>query len=148
MKKVLFYYSLTGNGEKVAKIFKEKGYEIREVITKRRLPKSFFFLMLVGGFEAGLKIKRPIKEMDYDLKDVDEVVIASPIWNDRLASPINTLLSNLDLKEKTLSFVLYSGSGKGAHAIEKIQKNYDTKTIVIMQEPNKYPDELEKLRSF
>lgn len=31
MKKLFIYYSLTGNGDEVAKTLKEKGYEIRKV---------------------------------------------------------------------------------------------------------------------
>ena len=44
MKKKFIYYSLTGNGDIVSDYLKEKGYDIRKVIPKHKLPKNFFFI--------------------------------------------------------------------------------------------------------
>ena len=42
MKKVFVYYSLTGNGDKVAKRLENLGYEIIKLEVKKPLPKRFF----------------------------------------------------------------------------------------------------------
>ena len=42
MKKLFIYYSLSNNGGVVADYFRDKGYDIRKVITNRKYPNSFF----------------------------------------------------------------------------------------------------------
>ena len=116
MKKLFIYYSYTGNGEVVKQKMQEKGYDIRKVETLKNLPKSFFFAMMAGGFQAGIKKKAKLKEFDFDISEYDEIVIGSPIWNGRFSSPINTVLSQLDLSNKKVTFVFYSGSGEGKKA--------------------------------
>lgn len=145
MKKILIYYSLTGNGALVAEKLAEKGYDVREVVRKNPMPKSFFWGIVVGGFLATIKHKDKIKDVDLDLSDFDEVVIGSPVWNARFASPVNTLLSRLDAEGKKLTFVLYSGSGEGEKADARIAEEYPNATVIHLKEPKKYPEELEKL---
>lgn len=144
MKKIFIYYSKTGNGEKVREYYENNEYDIRKIETKRNLPKSFFLQMMIGGMLAGFNHKAKLKNFNYDIKDYDEVVIGSPIWNGKFACPINTLLSKLDLNNKKLTFVLYSGGGSAPKAIKKINKKYDAK-IIELKEPKKYPDNLKKL---
>ena len=149
MKKVLYYYTYTGNGEVVAKHFEELGYEIRLIKRKKKMPKSFFWSVMSGGFLAGIKHKDKLVDFNEDIKDYDEVVIGSPIWNARFASPTNTALKKLgleNLNSKKLTFVLYSGSGEAKKAVKRIQKEYPNATIILLKEPKKYPEELEKLK--
>ena len=144
MKKLFIYYSHTGNGELVRKHYEELGYDIRKVEPKRNLPKSFFMQMMVGGMLAGFKHKAKLKDFNYDIKDYDEIVIGSPIWNGNFCCPINTVLKKINFENKKLTFVLYSGSGTGAKAVKRINKNYKA-NIIELQEPKKYKDNLNKL---
>ena len=107
MKKLFIYYSYSGNGELVAQKMQEKGYDIRKVETIKKLPKSFFFAMMSGGFQAGVKMKAKLKEFNFDVSSYDEVVIGSPIWNGRFPPAINTVLTKVNFEGKELSFVLY-----------------------------------------
>ena len=145
MKKLFIYYSLTGNGEVVAKKMQEKGYELRKVETVKGLPKVFFFAMLSGGFQAGLKKKAKLKEFDYDISKYDEILIGSPIWNGRISPAINTILANLNLEGKALSFVFYAGSGEGKHALKRINKEYPNAKCIFLKQPKDNPEELSKL---
>ena len=145
MKKLFVYYSYTGNGDIVASTMEKMGYELRKVIRKKSLPKSFFWGMMTGGFLAAIKHKDKLKDFDNNIEQYDEIVIGSPIWNGRLATPTNTVLANLNLKDKKLSFVLYSGSGEGLKASDRIKKEYPNAEIIFLKEPKKYPDELNKL---
>ena len=145
MKKLLIYYSYTGNGEVVSIKMQEKGYDLRKVETIKGLPKNFFFAMMSGGFQAGVKKKAKLKEFDYDISNYDEIVIASPIWNDRLTPAINTILANISLEGKKLSFVFYSGSGEGKHALKRVNKEYPNARCVFLKQPKDYPEELHKL---
>ena len=145
MKKLFIYYSLTGNGEVVAKKMQEKGYELRKVETVKGLPKVFFFAMLSGGFQAGLKKKAKLKEFDYDISEYDEIVIGSPIWNGRISPAINTILANLNLEGKALTFVFYAGSGEGKAALKRINKEYPNAKFIFLKQPKDNPEELSKL---
>ncbi len=146
MKKLFIYYSYTGNGNVVATFLKENGVEIRQVIRKKKLPKSFFWGIMAGGFLAGTKHKDKLEGFDENIEEYDEIIIGSPIWNARVSSPINTVLSKLDLKEKELSFVFYAGSGEGKKALKRINKEYPNAKIIFLKEPKKNPEELKKLK--
>ena len=145
MKKLFLYYSLSGNGEVVAQEMSKKCYELRKVETVKGLPKVFFFAMMSGGVQAGINKKAKLKEFDQDVSAYDEIVIGSPIWNARFTPAINTVLATVDLKDKKLSFVFYSGSGEGKKALARIQKEYPDATYIFLKQPKDYPEELKKL---
>ena len=145
MKRLFIYYSYTGNGEVVAQKMQEKGFELRKVETVKGLPKVFFFAMLSGGFQAGMKKKAKLKEFDYDISQYDEVVIGSPIWNGRITPAINTILANINLENKNVSFIFYAGSGQGKQALKRITKEYPSTKCVFLKQPKDYPEELAKL---
>ena len=145
MKKLFLYYSYTGNGDIVAEYLKEKGYDIRKFDTVKKLPKSFFWSMMVGGFQAGTKKKAKLLPFDQDISAYDEVVIGSPIWNDRFSPALNGLLATLDFSTKKLSFVFYSGSGEGKKAVQRLEKEYPNVPYVFLKTPKKDPEELKKL---
>ena len=145
MKKLFLYYSLSGNGDVVANCYKEKGYDIRKVETLKGLPKVFFFAMMSGGFQAGIKKKAKLKDFNPDISEYEEIVIGSPIWNARIAPAINTVLASLNFSDKLVSFVFYSGSGTAKNAVKRINKEYPNAKIVLLKQPKDYPDELNKL---
>ena len=145
MKTLFIYYSNTGNGDLVAEHLSNKGLDIRKVERKKKMPKTFFFNVMTGGFLASVGHKDKLVDFDNNINDYEHIIIGSPIWNDRFSSPINTVLSKLDLTNKKIAFVLYSGSGEGKHAKAKIEKNYPNALVVMVKEPKKYNDELSKL---
>lgn len=49
MKKLLIYYSLSGNGDTIAETLRAQGCDVRKVIPKKKPPKAFFFQILAGG---------------------------------------------------------------------------------------------------
>lgn len=145
MKKLFIYYSYTGRGDIVAQKMQEKGYDIRKVETVKSLPKSFFWGMMVGGFQAGAKKKAELKDFDKDISMYEEVVFGSPIWNGTFTPALNSLLSVLDLSNKKLSFIFYSGSGEGKKAVKRLNKEYPNAPYIFLKDPKKYPEELKKL---
>ena len=145
MNKLLIYYSLSGNGDAVADKLKEKGYTVRKVEPSKKPPKAFFFQILQCGFNAGRKYCEPLKEYDADVSAFDGIVIGSPVWNGRLSCPINTVLRDMDLKGKKVTFVLYSGSGEAKKAEEQIRAVVPDAAIIHMKEPKKNPDALYRL---
>ncbi len=144
MSKLFVYYSLSGNGDAVANYYKENGYEIVKLETKKPMPKSFPILIMKGGFLAGIKAKTKIVDPDVKFDNYDEIVIGSPIWNGNLASPVNTLLTLINGKK--VDFVLYSGSGEGKGALKRLNKEYPNANIVFLKSPKDNPNEIEKLK--
>ena len=147
MKKLLIYYSLTGNGDLVAEFLKDS-FDIRKVTEKKKMPKKFFWMIMSGGFRASVGAKAKLVDYDNDVSTYDEIVIGSPIWNGRFPPLIKSVLLETDLKDKKVSFIFYSGSGEGKKAEAKVKKEYPTANIVFLKEPKKYPEELKKVENF
>ena len=148
MSKLFVYFSYTGNGDLVAEKMATLGYDVRRVVRKKPLPRSFFFGVLTGGFLALTKHKDSLVDFDADISSYDEIVIGSPVWNGRLSSPINTAISLLDLSGKTLSFLLYAGGGTAPAALKRIAKEYPSARTLVLKQPKKFPEELDKLKEF
>ena len=145
MSKLLIYYSLSGNGDLVAETLKERGFDVRKVKPKKNMPKAFFLQILAGGFGAGIGRKEPLKDYDSDVSAYDTVVIGSPVWNGRLACPINTVLAQADFSGKALTLVLYSGGGEAKKAEKQIAARFPQAAVIHLKEPKKYPEQLERL---
>ena len=144
MKKIFIYYSNTGNGDIVAEYIKDK-VDIRKVIPKKELPKSFFFKIMTGGFYTIINYKPKLINFDSNIDEYDEVIIGSPIWNARLSSPINAVLDKLDLSNKKVYFIFWSGSGTSPEATNKVKLLYKDAKIIELKQPKNNPDELKKL---
>ena len=144
MKTLFLYYSFTGNGDVVAEYLSGKGAEIRKVEPKKPLPKSFFWSVMTGGFLATVGHKSKLLDWDKSFDGFDRIVVGSPIWNARFSCPINSVLAEADFAGKELAFVLYSGSGTAPKALARIEKDYPSAKAIILKEPKKYPEELEK----
>ena len=101
MAKYFIYFSASGNGDYLASLYESAGYTIKKVETIKPFGKVNFFRIMKYGFLAGLQKKAKIKELELDLKNNDEVIIGSPIWNDRLSTPINALLDKFSFNKET-----------------------------------------------
>ena len=145
MSGIFIYYSRSGSGDVIADKYKELGYDIRKVETKYKLSKNLFLACMKGGFHATIGKKPKLINFDNNIDNYEKIIIGSPIWNGRLSCPINTVLKNLNLENKNVKFVLYSGSGDAEPAKKYINKNHPNSKIVILKEPKKYVDELKKL---
>ena len=143
--KLFIYYSFSGNGNVVANKLENAGIEIRRVESKLKLSKRMFPCMMKGGFLAAIGSKPKLINYNNDVSNYDEVIIGSPIWNGRLACPINTVLRDTNLNDKKLTFVLYSGSGEAKKATKKLRKKYPDSKIIILKSPMKNSSELDKL---
>ena len=131
MKKLFIYFSLSNNGDIIAEEFKNKGYEIRKVISKSKYPKNKFMLMMIGGYKSSFNKKDKLINFDNDISSYDKIVIGSPIWNDRISAPINGVLDLVDLNNKNVEFVLYSASGEANNASDRIKVLYNKVAIIL-----------------
>ena len=149
MKRLFIYYSFTGNGDMIADKLSSYNIDVRKVEPKKKLPKTMFFQMMVGGFKAANKMKDKLYDYDKDISSYDEIIIGTPIWFDRVSTPINRVLSDLDLKDKKVSFVLYSAGGEANEASKRLNEEYNNPSIIILKTPfSKYKEELDKLKIY
>ena len=113
--------------------------------SKDKIPKNKMLRILSGGFLASVNHHAKIDDLNINTKKYKEIIIGSPIWNSRLTPPINTLLNELFLSEKKVTFILYSASGTAPKAVKKINTLYPKSKIIILKEPSKNKDELNKI---
>lgn len=145
MSKLFIYYSFSGNGDVVAKALEEKGFKIRKVESKFKLRKNIFLQMMKGGFLAAVGVKPKLINYNNKVDGYDEIYIGAPIWNGRLACPVNTILRDTNLDGKKVAFILYSGSGTAKYADKKLNKLYPEAKLIHLQQPKDKKGEVEKL---
>ena len=131
MNKYFVYYSATGNGDFIADQLKEKGYQPVKVETKKPLGKMGIFKMIRYGGKAMMGRKAKIKEVNLELKEDDIVVIGSPIWNDRLSTPINAVLAKFNFNKETTQFVLYPAGSEAKKAMKQLKKRGFVKPPIV-----------------
>ena len=141
MKKLFIYYSHTGNGDLVASILKQKGFEIIEIEPKKDIPTNRFLSILMGGYLAMRHKRMPVKEIP-QIDTKCDIYVGTPIWNGNISCPINTIIDNL--KECEFSLICYSASGKIPKVHEQL-KDYKVKKIISLKEPTMYEKECKRI---
>ena len=143
--KYFIYFSNSGNGDYVASIVKEYGYTPIKVEIVKPLKKMNFFRIIKYGGQAMRAKKAPIKDLNLSLSEKDEVVIGSPIWNDRLSTPINSVLDVLRLNKETTRFILYPAGKTTSKSLKQIEKLGFKTNPVVVPYPKKYAIETKSL---
>ena len=143
--KYFVYFSASGNGDFIAEYLKDKGYLPIKVEMVKPIKKINFFSIFRYGFRAGLNKEEKIKELNLDLKEDDEVMIGSPIWNDKLSTPINSVLSKYSFNKETTKFILYpAGEGTNKSLLQLEKLGFKNKPIVYSN-PLKNQDKIKEL---
>ena len=146
--KAFIYYSYIGNGDYVAKYMEQRGYLAIKVTPKHDLGKKKFFAILFGGLFASLNLKFRLKNFGITKSLYDEIVVGSPIWNNRVSCPINTVMDTLKDYKGKIKFIFYAGGGQGSKATIKVSRYYADARSIVLREPKSHPEELNKLNSF
>ena len=143
--KYFIYFSASGNGDFIVDYLKDKGYTPVKVEMVKPIKKVGFFFILKYGGRAGFNKKEKIKELNLDLKEDDEVIVGSPIWNDRLSTPINTVLNQLELDKETTRFVVYPAGEKAVKVLKQLEKLGFKNPPIIYSYPLKNKEKIEKV---
>lgn len=143
--KYFVYYSASGNGDYIADKLKEKGYEPVKVEMIKPIRKVGFFTMLKYGFQAMKNKKAEIKEIFLDLQEDDLVVIGSPIWNDRLSTPINAILDQIKFDKAMTKFILYPAGNDTKKSFEQLAKLGFEQKPIVYSNPKKNPEKIEEI---
>ena len=109
MRKLVAYYSRTGNTKFVAeKIAEQLDADLCVVDKKNRKGKLIF---LTGGF-AAMRKKLTEIELTNSVEDYDLVVVGSPVWAGKISPAIRTFLVTNDFSNKQVAYFVTLGGIK------------------------------------
>lgn len=131
MKKIIIYYSYTGNTKKVAQYIKNKLHcDLLELEPKIPYSDDYDIVVNQGQDEVNTEYTPLIKDIEINLKDYDEIILGSPIWWYTFAPVVRTFLNDYDLKDKKIyPFLTNGGYGLG-HSIKDMKELTDDAIIM------------------
>lgn len=152
MKRIIVYYSLSGNTEEAVKIIAEKlNCETLKIDTVKAMPKSFAARILVGGGQVAMNKIPEIMPIDKDLSVYDEIFIGTPIWNSKGVPAINAFLMDESICQKVTGLIITSGGGeidKCVNALEAKIPNVKYKVSLLDKKHKDYALNGEKIDKF
>ncbi len=152
MKRIIVYYSLSGNTEEAVKTIAEKmGCETLKIDTVKEMPKSFAARLLVGGGQVMMNKIPDIKPLEKNLSEYDEIFIGTPIWNSMGVPAINAFLQDENVCKKVTGLIITSGGGdidKCVKALESKLPNVKYKVSLLDKKHKDYGLNGDKINSF
>lgn len=128
MKKVVAYYSRTGNTKFVAeRIAEQLGADLCEVTDKKNRQGRLVFL--TGGL-AALREKLTDIEVSKPIEEYDLVIVGSPVWAGKIAPATRKLLVTNDFSEKFVAIFVTLGGNKPEKALANVKKSFKTKRLI------------------
>lgn len=113
MKIAVVYYSLEGNTKFAAeKIAERLGADPIELKCVKAFPTGKVGKFFWGGKSVAFGEKPELMPYDFNADDYDVVVIGSPVWASKYASPLKTFFAENDISGKRLGFFVCSAGGK------------------------------------
>lgn len=152
MKRLIVYYSLSGNTEEAAKkIAKELGADLLKLETVKAMPKSFAAQIMVGGGQVAFNHIPKLKPFEIDPGSYDEIILGSPIWNSKGVPAVNAFLKDEKAAAKVTSLFFLSGGGevqKGLTAITKLLPNLKNTVSLLDKKHEDSKDNDAKIAEF
>lgn len=103
MKTLVVYYSQSGNTEKIAKkVAEATGADIELIETVSPYTGDYQKIVSDAQDEVEHDYQRPIKPLKHNVKDYDRIIVGTPTWWYKMASPVLTFLSTNDFHGKVV----------------------------------------------
>lgn len=113
MKSLIVYYSYEGNCKEIAKtIQKVTNSDILCIEPKKEKKTKSLFRFVWGGMQVYMTKKPELLPYNINLEQYDTIFIGSPVWFGSYAPPINTFLSENEIKGKKIGIFICSGNNK------------------------------------
>ena len=152
MKRLVVYYSLSGNTEEAAKKIAEAlGADLLKLETVRKMPENFAAQIIVGGGQVVFNHIPRLKPMDKDVSAYDEIILGSPIWNSKGVPAVNAFLRDRDAADKVTSLFFLSAGGdteRGLQAITKRLPNLRNSVSLLDRKSKGSEENSAKIASF
>lgn len=121
MKNLIVYYSYEGNCEEISKAIQEvTGADVLKIVPKKEKKTKSLFRFIWGGIQVYMTKKPELEKYNIDLSKYDNVIIGSPCWFGTYAPPINTFLSENEIKDKNIFLFVCNGGN-----LRNTWKNYN-----------------------
>lgn len=152
MKRLVVFYSLSGNTEEAARKLAEKlGADLLKLETVKPMPKGFAARIIVGGGQVLFRYVPELKPLGKDVAAYDELIVGSPIWNGRGVPAVNAFLRDEKAAAKVMALFFLSGGGetrKGLEAITKLLPNLKHTVSLLDRKHKNSKDNDAKLEQF
>ncbi|MDO4633351.1 MAG: flavodoxin [Eubacteriales bacterium] len=150
MRRAVVFYSLSGNTESAARMIADDiGADLIQIKMKKELPRSKWLRIVVGGRQATFGEKPQIE--DLQLSDYDEIILGTPVWAGKVASPLNTLFARYRIADRVTAVFTLSGSGDNRKCEEMLRRILpNLKQVISLADGNSRMAEEneEKIRAF
>ena len=126
MKKIVVYYSYTGNTKKIADMIKEKlNCDVLELTPK--IPFSTDYQTVVDEYQNNSIDNKEVEinDININLNDYEEIIIGTPVWWYTISPVVVTFLKKYDLSGKVvIPFATNAGwLGKTFKDVQKLCPN-------------------------
>ena len=152
MKRLVVYYSLSGNTEEAAnRIAKALDADLLKLETVKPMPKRFAAQILVGGGQVMMNYIPTLKPFGKDVGSYDEIILGSPIWNSKGVPAVNAFLKDDKAATKVTSLFFLSAGGdtqKGLDAITKYLPNLKHTVSLLDRKSKDSVDNEAKIETF
>lgn len=113
MKSLIIYYSYEGNCEAISQAIKEEtNADVLYIKPKKEKKTKSLFRFVWGGIQVYMTKKPELVPYNINLNEYDTIFIGSPVWFGTYAPPINTFLSENEIKNKNIGIFICSGNNK------------------------------------
>ena len=151
MKKIVIYYSLTGNIKNAAAIIASQiGADLLELKIKNA-PTSKFKMFYTAGKSATLNELLELDSYQFESNKYDVIIFGTPIWAGKSATAIRTFLSENDLSGKNIAVFTCSGNGKNEKCIDYFINQFAgliSKCSLLDSKHPKSKNNIEKINNF
>lgn len=152
MKRAVVFFSLSGNTKEAAEfISKETGADLFQIELVKPMPDSMPKQMMRGGMQSTFGMKPDIKGVPENISDYDEIILGTPIWAGKAASPVNTFISKYGIENKVTAVFTFSGGGDNDKCILKLSqllKNMKNQIALADRNSNMADKNSERLKEF
>ena len=151
MKAIVVYYSLEGNTKFAAELL-AKGLQadLLELKPIKEYPKGKISKFIWGGKAATFAETPQLEEYKFQMEEYDFILIGTPVWNNRIAPPLNTFLSNHEIANKKVALFASSTGGKAEKTFEKLSTKASkvVATLSLIEAAKNQADTKEKVDAF
>lgn len=122
VKKIIVYFSYTGNTKMIAERIKRKLHcDILEIIPVQAYSEDYDLVVKEEQNNSSSNKMPEIEQIDTDLSKYDEIILGTPVWWYTLAPVIRTFLYQYDLSHKKI-IPYATNAGWLGHTFEEIKK--------------------------
>lgn len=130
MKKLVVYYSLSGNTRSIAyAMAKSIEADILELKPEKDIKENGFMKYFWGGKEVIMKEEPKLYPLEKNPNEYDILFIGTPVWAGSFTPALRTFLNTIKLEDKKIALFCCHDGGKG-NIFNNMKKYLDRNYII------------------